>query len=181
MDVFEFANGSFVVTSNRLKSSQSLNNKKHPTSCKYWNSGKNRRSSVLRFGAPSLVTDMEYSNTYLTNRVLQIDVSYVLNLDNSPSVWPGTIIPYPCEAHTVQKSHHANFYCIWRLARSHFMILFGSPSHFFSISQKHKSVKSVEFAESQNRGINIFVLRKSTHRRGHTRACAECVEESKII
>ena len=45
----------------------------------------------------------------------------------------------------------------------------------------HKSVKSVEFAESQNRGINIFVLRKSTHRRGHPRACAECVEESKII
>ena len=45
----------------------------------------------------------------------------------------------------------------------------------------HKSVKSVEFAESQNRGINIFVLRKLTHRRGHHRACAESVEESKII
>ena len=151
MDVFEFANGSFVVTSNRLKSSQSLNNKKHPMRCKYWNSGKNRRSSVLRFGAPSLVTDMEYSNTYLTNRVLQIDVSYVLNLDNSPSVWPGTMIPYPCEAHTVQKSHHANFYCIWRLAGSHFKILFGSPSHIsFSISQKCWVCRLCRIAKSRD-------------------------------
>ena len=56
----------FVATFYWIKSFKSLNNKRHPMRHQYWNSGKNRRYPVLKYGSPSLVTDIECTSTEST-------------------------------------------------------------------------------------------------------------------